>query len=136
MIFGPEAAADKRRDDADLRLEQTESSGQAVANRNRRLRRVPDRQLFRLRVPMREHGAVLDRRRRAAVVEKAAVMTTSARALRAGVVALSLHDVCGGVGLEVLVHRGAAAFSAASRSTTASSGSISTTTSRIASSAM
>ena len=47
----PEAAADKRRDDADLRLEQAEACGQAVANRDRRLRRVPDRQLFGLAIP-------------------------------------------------------------------------------------
>ena len=45
---------------------------QAVADRNRRLRRVPDGELFRSRVPRGDDAAVLDGRRRAAVVAEPA----------------------------------------------------------------
>ena len=75
----PEAAADERRDHLHLRLEQTQPLRQAVANRNRRLRGVPDRQLFRARVPSRDDGAILHRRGDAAVVaESRRLIRTSA----------------------------------------------------------
>ena len=44
----PEAAADERRDHVDLRFEQSEHRCKPVANRDGRLRRVPDRHLLRL----------------------------------------------------------------------------------------
>ena len=66
----PEPAADERRDDAHLRFEQAEHLRQAVPDRNRRLRRVPDRQLLGPRIPFHRDGAVLDRGGDAAVVQE------------------------------------------------------------------
>jgi hypothetical protein len=57
----PEPASDKRRDDTHLRFEQAKTRGHAVADRDGRLRRVPDRQLFGAGVPLRDDRAVLDR---------------------------------------------------------------------------
>ncbi len=99
-----EAAADKRRHDPDLRLQQPELRREAVANRNRRLGRVPDGELFGLRVPLRDDRTILHRRCRAAVVEQPARDDDVCPRPRGRVVALALDDVGCGVRFEVLVH--------------------------------
>jgi hypothetical protein len=55
-----EPAADEGSDDSDLRLEQAQFRGQAVADGDRRLSRVPHREFFGVTIPLREHRAVLD----------------------------------------------------------------------------
>ena len=64
----PEAAADERRDDVDLRFQQSEHRRKPVSNRDGSLRGVPDRHLLGLSVPVDRDGAILDRGRNAAIV--------------------------------------------------------------------
>ena len=105
MIFGPESAADEGGNHLHLRFGQAEHAGQAVADGNRRLGRVPDRQLFALRIPRRRHGAVLDRRRGPAVVEEPARDHQVGGGAGDSVVALALVDVGGEVGGQLLVQQ-------------------------------
>ena len=101
--------------------------GQAVADRDRRLGRVPDRQLLGARVPLGHHAAVLDRRRGAAVVAEAARDDDVGRARappRSRPSAAPRARPGSSRGRSWI--SGAPGASAASRSTTASSGSTST----------
>jgi hypothetical protein len=58
----PKAAADERRDDANLPLIEPEHAGKTVADEHRRLGRIPDRHLVGARIPLRDHAAGFDRR--------------------------------------------------------------------------
>ena len=92
-----EPAADKWRDYAYLRFEQAEHPCQAVPDRDRRLRRVPDRQLLRASVPLDGDRAILDRRGDAAIVPKPPRDDDLRAVARACVVALPLHDMGRGI---------------------------------------
>ena len=99
----PEAAADERCDHLDLRFEQAEHLRQTVANGNWRLRRVPDRQFFRARIPSRDDRPILDRSRNPAVVMKTPRNNDVGRRARGRVVTLCLNDMGGQVRGKMLV---------------------------------
>ena len=99
----PEAAADEGRDDPDLVLGQPEHGGETVADRDRRLGGVPDRQPLGARVPVGDDTPVLHRRRRPVVVEQSTADHHVGGLARLLVVTLLLDDVRRDVGAEVLV---------------------------------
>ena len=102
----PEAAADERRDHPHLPLAQAEHAGEPVAQENRRLGRIPDRELTGAGVPMRDDAAGLDRRRGAVVVAEAAADDMLGTRARRGVVAAALPDMSGDIAAHAVVHAG------------------------------
>ncbi len=72
MIFGPKPPPTNGAIDPDLPFAETKHAGKAVAHEHRRLGRIPDRQLTGPPVPLRNHTAGFDRRRRAVIVAETA----------------------------------------------------------------
>ncbi len=116
----PEAAADERRDDADLMLAEAEHRRKPVANEHRRLRGVPDRHLVGAGIPLRHHAAGLDRRGDAVLVEEAAFENAMRPRRRAAIIALALMHMGRDIAAEIVMDmRSSEDASACSRSTTA-----------------
>jgi len=103
--LGAESAADERGNHVHLALGQAEHRGEAVANGNRCLRRVPDGELGLGRVPSSNHAAVFDGSSNPAVVVEATFDDQIRCRERRLIVALALHTVGGEVAVESLVDR-------------------------------
>ncbi len=103
--LGAEAAADEGRHEPHLVLGEPEHGREAVAHRDRRLGRVPDRQLLDPCVPLRHDATVLDRRRGAAVVGEAAADHHVGLRPRRLVVPLLLGHIRCDIRAHVLVHQ-------------------------------
>jgi len=103
--LGTEAAADERRDHADLALVEPEHGGEAVADEHRRLGGIPDRHLVGAAVPLRHHAAGLDRRGDAMLIPQAALDDAIGLRRGGGIIALGLPDMGRDVGADVVVNQ-------------------------------
>ena len=100
-----EAAADERCDDAHLPFAQAQHGGKPIAQEDRRLRRVPYRQLCRTFVPLRDDAARFHRRRNTVLVSKAALDDVCGLGGGRGVVAVLLAHMRGDIAAQIVVHQ-------------------------------
>ena len=103
--LGPKAAADERRDDANLSFVQPEHAGKAVADEHRRLRRIPDRHLVGAPIPLRDHAAGFDRRGNAVLIPEPPLDDAIGLGRRRCIIALGLADVGRDIGADVVVNQ-------------------------------
>ena len=102
--LGTETTADKGRDDTHLAFAKPKHGGKAVADKNWRLGRIPDRHLTGAIVPMRHHAARFDRRGDAVLISKAALEDQVRLGGSAVIIALSLVDMRRNVGTEIVMN--------------------------------
>jgi hypothetical protein len=99
-----EAAADVRRDDVDLAQVQAQLGGHGSPHPGRGLRRGPQAQVARLRVPVRQHAAPFQRRGRRALDRQVEFQHARRRRDHCRGVAALLHRIGGDVSGDVVVH--------------------------------
>ncbi len=100
----PEAAADERRHHPHLVLREPEHRGETIADRDRRLRRIPDHQPLVAWIPRGDDRAPFERRGRTPIVDQAARDDDDGAGARRLPVAPPLDDVGGEIRLEIVVH--------------------------------
>ena len=103
--LGTKGAADEWRDDPHLVLGQTEHAGETIADGNRSLGGVPDRQPPTAVVPVCDHAPILHGGRRPPVVEQSPLQDQIRLVLGHFVVALFLDDVGCEILIEIIVQK-------------------------------